>query len=394
MLSLSVSIGEWGMDFEWISTPGRLRSLVRELETCSLLAVDTEFLRVDTFYPIPGLLQLADAEQAWLIDPLALPQPLELARLFYAQRPLKILHACYEDLEVIQQLSGLQVREVFDTQLAASYLGYGLQVGYQRLLQAELGIVISKEESRSDWLHRPLSGQQLQYAVQDVRYLLPLYEAMRERLIELGHWERVEEDNKLILIEFAETIDADELWREVHGAWRLSRQQLAVLRALCAWRERQARERNIPRGFLLKNESLLQLAARQPRNFHQLESIEGMSPRILRREAEGILQLIDDAASTPEDLRPALLPRPWPREMRDIMGTCRDLLSARAQALGLPVDVLIRKRQYEQLLDLYLADAEPSARFQGWRREEVWVPVMRVFDEQRQTLRQWDQERR
>ncbi len=381
------------MDFEWISTPGRLRSLVRQLETQSMLAMDTEFLRVDTFYPIPGLVQIADAEQAWLIDPLALSQPIELARIFYAHHIVKVLHACYEDIEVMQQLSRLQVRQVFDTQLAAAYLGYGLQVGYQRLLYEELGIHISKEETRSDWLHRPLSAQQLQYAVQDVRYLLPLYAVLQRRLQDLGHWDRVIEDNHLLLAEWSLTPEPQSLWRDLPSAWRLSRPQLAVLQALCTWRERQARERNVPRGFLLKNVSLYPLASLQPRDFRQLERIEGMNPRILRREADSLLALIEAARATPIELCPPALPRPWPREIRDIMSECREAVALRAQALDLPVDILIRKRQYDELLDVYVAASEPSQRWQGWRHEEVFLPVMAVFDTHRVDLLAWNRER-
>ena len=381
------------MDFEWISTPGRLRSLVRQLEHQPMLAMDTEFLRVDTFYPIPGLVQIADGEQAWLIDPLALSQPIELARIFYAQHIIKVLHACYEDIEVMQQLSRLPVRQIFDTQLAAAYLGYGLQVGYQRLLHEELGIHISKEETRSDWLHRPLSAQQLQYAVQDVRYLLPLYAVLRQRLQNRGHWDKVVEDNQLLLIELTQTTDAQALWRDLPAVWRLSRPQLAVLQALWVWRERQARERNVPRGFLLKNVSLYPLASLQPRDFHQLERIEGMNPRILRREADSLLALIEAARSTPFDDCPETLPRPWPRPIRDIILACREVVAARARDLDLPVDVLIRKRQFDELLEAYVAASEPAQRWRGWRQDVVYRPIVAVFDRHRADLLAWNRER-
>ncbi len=381
------------MEFEWVSTMSRLRPLAQSLATKPLLAVDTEFVRVDTFYPLPGLLQIADREQAWLVDPLALPRPQELARVFYGDTCTKVLHACFEDLEVLEQLTQLRCRAIFDTQLAAAYLGYGLQIGYQKLLQEELGVAIRKEESRSDWLQRPLTPEQLRYAVQDVEHLLPLYDRLQHRLQALGHWQRVLEDNALLLSEVPEPVDPELAYRDVANAWRLKRQQLAVLQALCFWRETEAERRNMPRNFLLRSNSLLPLAQLQPAQKSQLALIEGMTPRILRREGDALLEVIRTAQHSDANRWPDLLPWPWPRELRDIMLGLKQALEPQAANLGLPLDVLIRKRHYEELLECFMRQRTPRARWSGWRHEVVFEPAMRYLEPYRAELEQWQMRR-
>ncbi|NNM52823.1 MAG: ribonuclease D [Pseudomonadales bacterium] len=381
------------MEFEWVSTMGRLRSLAQDLAVKPLLAVDTEFVRVDTFYPLPGLLQMADREQAWLVDPLALPRPHELARVFYGDACTKVLHACFEDLEVLEQLTQLRCRAIFDTQLAAAYLGHGLQIGYQKLLQEELAITIRKEESRSDWLQRPLTPEQLRYAVQDVEHLLPLYDRLQQRLQALGHWERVLEDNLLLLSEVPEPVEPELVYRDVANAWRLKRQQLAVLQALCLWRETEAVRRNMPRSFLLRNNSLLPLAQQQPVHKSQLALVEGMTPRILRREGDALLEVIRTAQHSNAAAWPALLPWPWPRELRDIMMGLKQALEPQAAVLGLPLDVLIRKRHYEELLECFMRQREPRARWLGWRHDVVFEPAMHYLAPHRDELEQWQARR-
>ncbi len=381
------------MDFEWVSTTGRLRTLSQQLASRSLLAVDTEFIRMDTFYPIPGLLQLADQEQAWLIDPLALPRPHELARLFYAETCTKVIHACFEDLEVIEILTRLRCRSVFDTQLAASYLNYGPQVGYQRLLHDELQIDIVKEESRSDWLQRPLSAEQIDYAVKDVEHLLPLYEHLRQRLQALGHWDKVLEDNRLLLSERQEINDPHLLYSQIPNAWKLNRSSLNVLRALCLWREQEAMQRDLPRNFLLRSTSLLPLAHALPSTKSQLAAIEGVTPRILRREGDAILKVIRTAAHDEPQRWPPLLLFPWPRSIKEVVEGMKNVVQKQAQWVGLPVDVLIKKRHYEEMLEFLLGVRQPSERWLGWRKEVVYNPLMAWLAPQRHELMQWLQSR-
>ncbi len=371
----------------WVSKIERLRSLVDEWVLQPRIAVDTEFIRVETFYPVPALVQLAIADQAWLIDPLAVKRPEVLARVFYSQDCLKVIHACYEDLEVIERLTQLSCRHIFDTQLGAAYMGMGPQIGYQRLVQEMLGVHVDKEESRSDWLQRPLSSTQLHYALQDVAHLLPIHRMMQEQLQAKGHWERISEDHQLMLLEREDTVADEELYTQVTNAWKLKPRNLHVLRALCIWREHEARRRDLPRSFLIRHNSLLLLAQQLPLHRTALSLIEGMTPRILRREGDAILEVIKNAAADPVSQFPPVLPLPWPREIQTIHAAIRALVNQVAEGLQLPADIVVRKRHLDDLIECYLGVRSPTPRWLGWRHEVIYTPIMALLKQHDSEIR-------
>ncbi len=381
------------MESLWVSKIERLRSLVEEWVLQPKIAVDTEFIRVETFYPVPALVQLAIADQAWLIDPLAVKRPEVLARVFYSQDCLKVMHACYEDLEVIERLTQLSCRNVFDTQLGAAYMGMGPQIGYQRLVQEMLGVRVDKEESRSDWLQRPLSSAQIHYALQDVAYLLPIHRMMQEQLQAKGHWERICEDHQLLLSEREDLVSDEERYTQVANAWKLKPRNLHVLRALCVWREQEARRRDLPRTFLIRNNSLLPLAQQLPLQRSALSLVEGMTPRILRREGDALLEVIKHAAAEPVSMFPPRLPLPWPREIQVIHGLMRVLIDQVAEGLQLPSDLVVRKRHFDELIECYLGIRSPSPRWLGWRHEVIYTPMMVLLAGHDQEIRTMHQAR-
>ena len=357
------------------------------------LAIDTEFIRVDTFYPKLGLLQLGDGLGEMLVDPVAIADISCLAPLLGANGPLKIMHACSEDLEVLTPYSEGPVGVVHDTQIALAMLGEGLQLGYQKALAQVLHIDIPKDASRSNWLARPLSEQQLDYAALDVRHLPALYAALCERLTAKG----------LMPIYSAECAEVcrvstppepSELWREHGNAWRLSRQQSAVLQALMHWREVQAMRRDVPRGHLLKPLSLFELAANPPQQVSEFRAISELNPRIARQDGAELIALMAQAKADPAAW-PIPVASPLPREASKLFDALKHALVPVANALGLPIEVLWRKRLAERLI-LKAVDSSIEhalAQLGGWRAEHIRPALADVLTANQLDLTQWSAQR-
>jgi ribonuclease D len=319
--------------------------VAKTIATLDSIALDTEFMRVDTFHPILGLIQIGDGHHEYLIDPLKVTDLSPLAPVLLAEFPRKVLHACSEDIEVLTRLAGAQPKGILDTQIATAFLGQGLQVGYQKALQDNLGVDIPKDESRSDWLARPLSEGQIAYAALDVKYLPPLVPSLcKDGLQSRGLMSYFESDCRLLLDDIGSSIAPALLYREASNAWRLRPQELAVLQDVLVWREQQARSRDLPRGFLVKNGSLFELARKQPATLQALSAIEDVTPKILRKEGESILAVIRAAKAREPETWPAPLPTPLPREARDLYDDLRKAATTVADRIGMPIEVLLRKK--------------------------------------------------
>lgn len=380
---------------QYIATAQGLRQSLPRWQQAVPLALDTEFIRTDTFFPRLGLVQLGDGQGEALIDPVAIGDLSALGPVLSRGGPLKILHACSEDLEVLSPLAPDGVGEVHDTQIALALLGEGLQVGYQKALQLVLDIDIPKDASRSDWLARPLSQQQRDYAALDVRHLPALYAELKARLVTRGLWD-------FYVAECAEAcrlpspVDPDTAWMDHANAWRLRPVELAVLRALMAWREREAVARDVPRGHLLKPLSAFELSRRQPRNVLGLTDIPDLSPRVARRDGERLLALIAAARALPADQLPARQPPPLPREAGSVYDALKSALQPLVAACGVPLEVLWRKRLADRVM-LAAADhgvAAAEAALTGWRAALLREPVLAALSQHEDSLRAWGDQRR
>ncbi|MGO0684892.1 ribonuclease D [Pseudomonas fulva] len=360
------------IEIHWIRDDLSLAEHCRDWRQLPFVAVDTEFMRVDTFYPKAGLIQIGDGKCAFLIDPLLIGNWQPLAELIEDRNVVKVLHACSEDLEVLLRLTGKLPQPLFDTQLAAGYLNLGFSMGYSRLVQEVLGIDLPKGETRSDWLQRPLSETQVSYAAEDAVHLAELFSALRARLSD-DKYAWVLEDGAELVAQLRREVQPDSLYREVKLAWKLSPQQLAVLRALCAWREREARLRDVPRNRILKEHALWPIAKSQPTNLAALARIDDMHPRTLRQDGETLLQLIKHAASLPAEQWPEPLPEPLPIEASGILKQLRAVGQAEGQRLGIAPELMLRKKTLEALLKSGYPDGPytlPDS-LRGWRRERM-----------------------
>ena len=358
------------IDIHWIADNASLAQHCASWRSLPFVAVDTEFMRVDTFYPIAGLLQVCEGERAYLIDPLLIDDWTPFAELLQDPAVVKVLHACSEDLEVFLRLTGSLPSPLFDTQLAAGYLNLGFSMGYSRLVQAVLDIELPKGETRSDWLQRPLSETQVSYAAEDVLHLAEVYGRLQQQLsVEKYAW--VLEDGAELVANLGREIAPELAYREAKLAWKLSPQQLAVLRELCAWREREARARNQPRNRIIREHSLWPLARTQPDNLVTLARIEDMHPKTVRQDGETLLRLIKQAAATPQDEWPQALPEPLPIEAATLLKKLRAIGQREGERLNIAPELMLRKKTLEALLKTGYPNGPyrlPET-LRGWRRE-------------------------
>lgn len=358
------------IDIQWIGDDASLAQHCATWRTLAFVALDTEFMRVDTFYPIAGLLQVSEGERACLIDPLLISDWTPFAELLRDPAVVKVLHACSEDLEVFLRLTGSLPAPLFDTQLAAGYLNLGFSMGYSRLVQAVLEIELPKGETRSDWLQRPLSVTQVSYAAEDVVHLAEVYTRLKAQL-PADKYTWVLEDGAELVSNLGREVDPELAYREAKLAWKLSRQQLAVLQALCSWREEQARKRNQPRNRIIREHSLWPLARTQPDNLVALARIEDMHPKTVRQDGEFLLQLIKQAADIAPADWPEALPEPLPLEASALLKKLRAIGQREGERLGIAPELMLRKKTLEALLKT----GYPNGPYQlpdslrGWRRE-------------------------
>lgn len=358
------------LDIQWIRDDASLASKCQYWKELPYLALDTEFMRVDTFYPEAGLVQVGDGNAVWLIDPLLIRDWSSFAEVLEAPHVVKVFHACGEDLEVFLRLTGSLPQPLFDTQLAAAYLGMPHSMGYSRLVLEILGLDLPKDETRSDWLQRPLTDMQVRYAAEDVQHLAEVYVKLAPRLSE-RKLEWLLADGADLANNQTRISDPQEAYLDVKLAWKLGRQQLAVLRELCAWREEQARLRNQPRNRVLREHTLWPLARFQPTDKVALARIDDMHPRTVRQDGDTLIALIAHAAKQPQEQWPQTLPEPLPREVTPLLKKLREVGQKEAERQGMAPELMVRKKVLEALLKTGYPDGpyELPESLQGWRRE-------------------------
>lgn len=347
-----MTLSEELMSYVFVDDDAALAALCGRWRQCAVLSLDTEFIRVDTFYPRLGLIQVCDGENNYLLDPLAITQWREFAEILDNPGILKTLHSCSEDLVVFKGFFGKVPTPLFDTQRAAAFLGFGYSISYQNLVKEVLGLEVSKDQTRSDWLRRPLSAEQLAYAALDVACMPGITSFLQERLAATGRtvWATLEFEQ---MVKAASADSAEAEWARYYEtlgmSWRLSAVQLATLQRLCAWRERVAREKDKPRSWIAKDADLIALAERRPGTAADIQKIPELSRQLMHRFVNDVLALI----AAPHDAEP--LPQlaadqPLTPFMRKQLKRCQESVAALAQTLGLAPEVLARKKQLQQLL--------------------------------------------
>jgi len=346
-----------------ITTAPALAGLVTRLATQARVGLDTEFLRERTYRAQLCLLQLATPGEAVCVDPLALDDLGGLAQLLAAPALLKVMHASRQDLEVLLPVAGL-TRPVFDTQIAASLTGLPAQVGYADAVRRLLGKDLAKSHTRTDWSRRPLSSEQIEYALDDVRYLLPLAAQLQEQLQRLGRLEWLEEELTALADVRALTLEPEDAWLRLKGLRDLDPGRERLARALAAWRERCALKHNRPRGWILDDGVLREVVLQVPRTARALAQIAAIPPGVVKRRGEELLECVA-AAQIPEPAPPLpgrARPDPLKAALVSKLGT---IVKAVAHELRLVPEVLATRRDLEQLAD----GRRDGAVLRGWRRQ-------------------------
>jgi ribonuclease D len=343
-----------------IQSQADLAAWLSAFSSSPVLALDTEFLRERSYRPQLCLIQLGDAAHQVCVDPQA---DLDLSPLgdFLAQptQP-KLIHAAGQDIEVLHQSLGILPASLFDTQIAAALCGLGEQMGYAALVEHLLGVVLDKSHSRTDWAQRPLSAQQYRYALDDVRYLPAAHALLDEQLTRLGRLEWMREDCAAQLDPARWTIAPFEAWRRLKGWQRLPVQVFPRLRQLAAWRELRARALDLPRRWVLDDDTLLRLVSRPPRTLEALRHGK-MLPAQLFTEAEAIMLALQHADDDDTPAPPAWTP--MSDAARGCLARLVNALEQCAQALNLPASLLLNRSELERLA----RDPAALGLVQGWR---------------------------
>ncbi|WP_252179144.1 ribonuclease D [Endozoicomonas sp. 4G] len=372
----------------WVLDSESLNHYCQQWLELDAIALDTEFIRTDTFYPIPGLIQVGTGAQVFLVDPLSVHDWSAFGRVLQSESVVKVLHACGEDLEVFNILTGCRPVALLDTQLAAAYAGLGHSLSYQNLLKALLAVDLPKDATRSDWLQRPLTETQVSYATLDVVHLLEAYELLLKKLRNKPQLQWLREDCAA-LVSSPLFPDPSEIWKDVKRAWQLRPQQLAVLQKICEYREQEARKSNTPRNRIIPKGSLWPIACYMPDNIRSLSSIQDMKPRTLRKYGEIILNLVKQAKDAPEADYPEQLPAPLPKAARDYGKLIKAWVHHKSDELDVPAELLFPGKMSTALLRQWQISGRFSIpeNIQGWRRLEIADPLILALKEHKEDQR-------
>lgn len=348
----------------YIDTAEQLEQLCDTLQHHPWLTLDTEFIREKTYRPRLCLIQVANPEVVACIDPLAVTDLEPLLDIFYDTSITKVLHAARQDLEILFEMRGELPQPLFDTQIAATLLGQGDQIGYAALVQEELGITLDKGYARTDWCRRPLSTEQLSYAADDVRHLRQVYLQQLERLQKLGRISWLEEDFAALSDPELYSNPPQQAWQRIKGAHRLKGVQLAVLQQLAAWREERAQQLDKPRRWILGDDQLLDLSRIMPCEMNQLERLRGIEEGAKRRHAEEWFTLINTAKQLSREEWPRL--REGPRlsvAQEPLIDALMALLRHLSEGAQITPSAVANRRDLERLV---MGDGTVSL-LHGWR---------------------------
>ncbi|WBU51208.1 ribonuclease D [Kosakonia pseudosacchari] len=360
------------MNYQMITTNDALAALCDAARAFPAIALDTEFVRTRTYYPQLGLIQLYDGEHVALIDPLTITDWTPFRDLLINTAVTKYLHAGSEDLEVFLNAFGVQPQPMIDTQILAAFCGRPLSWGFAAMVEEFTGLVIDKSESRTDWLARPLTERQCDYAAADVWYLLPIADKLLAETDQAGRLDAALDECRLMMQRRQEVLAPEEAWREITNAWQLRTRQLACLRLLADWRLRKARERDLAVNFVVREENLWAVARYMPGSMGELDSI-GLSGSEIRFHGKTLLALVAQAQALPEEA----LPEPLLNLMdmpgyRKAFKAIKALVQSISESQSISAELLASRRQINQLLNwhwkLKPQNSSPEL-ISGWRGE-------------------------
>ncbi|MFW6175236.1 MAG: ribonuclease D [Acidobacteriota bacterium] len=367
-----------------VSEPGDVRDLGAALRAAGAFALDLEFVSESRYVPEICLAQVAwgdpEAPEVAAVDPLA-TDPRPVLELVAEPEVETVFHAAQADLALMARRFGLTGRNVYDTQIAAAFLGLGDQIGYANLIATLLDVELDKGAQFTDWCRRPLSGEQLRYALDDVRYLAGAWPRLRRRLEEAGRLGWVEEETERLAATAATPTPPEEMYRRVKGWNRVKGRALGALQSLAAWRERKALEENRPPSWILQDRSMIEVARRAPRTREDLGGIRGVKEGTVHRYGHEILRAVRTGGKARRDSGPS--PRPLPDKARGWTVLLSGVVTARAREAGIATRFVATRDDLESLVRWWIEgdrSRQPDlAILTGWRRELAGKALLSIL---------------
>lgn len=346
-------------------------SLASELQSGHRLGMDTEFMREKTFFAELCLVQLATDERIYCVDPLS---GSDMAGFWHTVLGTPwVLHSGRQDIEVVYQTAGRMPRQVFDTQVAAGLLGHPPQMGYANLVSALFHVDIEKSHTRADWSRRPLPTAYLEYAAEDVEYLLPAFAALAGALQDKGRLAWAEEDSAQLLNPALYDVDPATAIDRLKAARNLRGKHRAAASRLAGWRENEALRANRPRQWIARDAALMELANRLPVNAAELTRIDGLPAGFVRRSGTTVTQLIAEAVAADSEYSPP----PAPDDVqRGLLKAMQKRVARRAEELGIAAETIASRKDLSALIS---SPEAPSRLLDGWRRGVIGAELVSLL---------------
>ncbi len=350
---------------ELIEAERRLRGLVEAWHDCDWIAIDTEFMRYQTYYPVLCLIQVHSEYGTVGIDTLNIKNLDVLGGLFERAETDLIMHACFQDLEALARRGNFMFNGLFDTQIAAAFCGYSESIGYSSIVHDLCGVVIDKDQVRSDWSKRPLTSRQLNYAENDVIYLDKVRSILESKMEQSGKIEWFRQECKEVAKQSVLTIKPENVWYQF-SSLEVPDSAKNIARELVIWRERLAQKWDRPRGWILSNQAVVQLCFRRPRKINQLWKIPSLSKGNVKKFGHVLIEIVKkhEVGSGNQDNTLRVLPdRKFKKDVKD----ARKMVRSIAAEYGISEGLLGSRKDVESLLR-----GEPRSRLmKGWRHELI-----------------------
>jgi ribonuclease D len=374
------------IEFEYIDTQKALVAYCEKIKSASALAIDTEFVRTRTLVPQLGLIQVYDGEHLALIDPVAIADLGIFSKILCDESVVKVLHSCSEDLDALWHNLGVVPSPLYDTQFAANLLDMGQTLGYANLVEQILEVHVDKGESRTDWIARPLSSEQLHYAAADVFYLLPVYHDLAKRVESLGQTDWVFAESAFLSQKKRTDLPSEYAYLSIKNNWKLGAHSREALKLIAAWRLEQAQQRDMAINFVLREQSMLEVAMKLPDTKAKLFQLQSITPKEARIHCDALLAFVMQARATEQTDCPGRIQRlidfsAYKKALSELKRICDEL----AVENNTRADVLASKKQLNQWLkwcwfDFDELDAmalQPDI-ISGWRKA-LFVPKLQTL---------------
>ncbi|NLU98921.1 ribonuclease D [Marinomonas sp. UCMA 3892] len=376
------ALNDDALNIVWVADNESLASWCDYWADLPVIAVDTEFIRRTTYFPITGLIQISEGDKAVLIDPLSIDEWEPLRNLMVDPSVMKVFHACSEDLDVFDRLLGVLPTPFYDTQIGEAYASAQWSLSYVKLIHEYLQIEVAKDETRSDWVQRPLTDAQKRYAALDVVYLAKVYPMQIARLEAKNMLGWVMEDCDSLKWQYQMNSDPEQNWDGIKTAWRLTPAGLTLLRLLFIWRDGQARKEDVPKGQILKDRTLWSLAKTLPTHHKAVSEAEELTGRQHRLYGEVILQNVALVNELSPDEYQLPLEIPLPSQAGDLTKAIKAFIRDKAEMLNIAPEAMMKRKLLDPLVRHLYDGTEidlQNPAMTGWRRDVIVDPILNRF---------------